>query len=149
MKSIWLVALSAALSAATVTITTDGAMARRVAGGGVHVGGHGGVHAGNINRHPGVGAHYAGYRHPGVARWHGNYAGWRGENWRRVGWGVGAAGLAIGAAASSAYNYGTYPYADTYAYDGTYAPTYYGGGFSYQGGPRSGYTRPYRNWTEF
>jgi hypothetical protein len=113
MKRVWLVALSAALSAATMTITTDGAMARR-GGGGVHAGGHGGLHGGNINRHPGGGAHFAGYRRPGGAGWHGNYAGWRGGNWGRgVGWGVGAAGLAVGAAAASAYGY-----------DGTYAPAY-------------------------
>jgi hypothetical protein len=99
MKRLWLVTLSAALSAATMMITTDGAMARR---GGVYAGG---VHVGNINRHPG---------------WHGNYAGWRGGNWRRVGWGVGAAGLATGAAAASAYAYG-----GAYPYDGTYAPAYY------------------------
>jgi hypothetical protein len=67
MKSVWLVALLAALSATTMMITTDSAMARR----GVHAGVHG-VHVGNINRHPG---------------WRGNYAGWRGGNWRRVGWG--------------------------------------------------------------
>jgi hypothetical protein len=139
MKSVWLVALLAALSATTMMITTDSAMARR----GVHAGVHG-VHVGNINRHPG---------------WRGNYAGWRGGNWRRVGWGVGAAGLAIGAAAAaSAYNYdgtyayygNTYPYDGSHAYAGTYAPTYYDGGY-YQGGPRNYYLRPYgySHWSEF
>jgi hypothetical protein len=103
MKRVWLVALSAVLSAATMTITTDGAMARRGGGAGVHAGSHSAHFAGGGNRRP------------GGAGWHGNYAGWRGGNWGRgVGWGVGTAGLAVGAAAA----------ASAYGYDGTYAPAY-------------------------
>jgi hypothetical protein len=48
MKRVWLVALSAVLSVATMTITTDGAMARRGGGAGVHAGSHSAHFAGGV-----------------------------------------------------------------------------------------------------
>jgi len=111
MKSLLLVALSAATATATMALATDdaSAAARRS---GVN---RADVNAGGINRYPGavnragVNRVGIGYR-PGLDG--GNHVGWNDNwnNWNRPGWGVAATGLAIGATAASASasaNYGS------------------------------------------
>lgn len=104
MKSLLLVALSAATATATMALAMDDASAAARRSGVNRVG----VNRVGIDR-VGVNRVGIGYR-PGLDG--GNRVGWNDNwnNWNRPGWGVAATGLAIGAtaaSASAAANYGS------------------------------------------
>ena len=131
MKSLLLVALSAATAAATMALAMDDASAQSRRSGvnraGVNAGGvnRGAVNRAGVNRAGigRVGVDRVGIDRVGVGYRAGlvgaNRVGWN-DNWNRPGWGVAATGLAIGATAASAsaaygYGYGSY--------DSRYYPT--------------------------